>query len=124
MPWVPEMFTFELEHAESVSLSALVDGGLAGYLVCRIIAGEEAELMKVAVSPRMRGHGIGRALIMNCISVLKGRGVRVLHLEVRESNGIARALYSSAGFQESGIRKDYYSDPSESAVLMSLELQS
>lgn len=124
MPWVPEMFSFELEHADSVSLAALADGALAGYLVCRIIAGEEAELMRLAVPARIRRHGIGRALLDACVRVLTCRGVRVLHLEVRESNAAARAFYGSAGFRESGKRKSYYSEPAEDAILMSLELGS
>ncbi len=122
MPWTEWMFRDELGRAESVCLAALSDGELAGYAVCRVVAVEEAEILRIAVSPRARRRGIGSALMRAMMDELRARGVKTVHLEVRESNGAARALYGSHGFRETGRRVSYYDAPPEDAVLMGSSL--
>ena len=124
MPWTEGMFEDELGRAESVCLAAVTDGVLVGYAVCRVVAGEEAEILRIAVSPRARRRGTGSALMRAMMGELRARGVRMAHLEVRESNEPARALYSSHGFRERGRRRSYYEAPPEDAVLMGVCLDS
>lgn len=86
-------------------------GQTIGYLAYRVTAGE-GEVLHVEVRPEWRRQGVGRALI-----VQTRREAPVWHLEVRESNAAARALYEQLGFQEVGRRRGYYGD-GETAVLM------
>ena len=118
MPWTRGMFEEEIVRAESVCLAAESDGALVGYAICRVVAAEEAELLRVAVSPRARRRGAGSALMRAMMDELKARGVRMMHLEVRESNEQARALYRSHGFRDTGRRRSYYEAPPEDAILM------
>lgn len=94
-----------------------VGGTLAAYAIFYFIAGE-AELLKVYVAPEYRGRGIAYRLITGCEKEIAGRGGRVIHIEVRESNASARALYLKAGYEESGRRREYYMNPTEDAILM------
>ncbi len=84
---------------------------------------DEVEVQTVATAPRGRRRGLGRALVEQALGAARERGcVRAL-LEVRAGNEAARGLYRSLGFQEDGVRRRYYSDPVEDAVLMSRPLQ-
>lgn len=77
-----------------------------GFALARTI-GDEGELLLLAVRPRFRGRGIGKALLDRIIADARGRGVRMLHLEVRAENE-AIQLYSESGFTQVGVRRDYY----------------
>jgi ribosomal-protein-alanine N-acetyltransferase len=90
------------------------DGGVRGFLVTRQVASDEYEILDIAVAPAFRRLGVGRALLVYALELCRG----VYFLEVRESNNAARRLYSEAGFEEVGTRPEYYSNPSESAVVM------
>ena len=72
--------------------------------------------------PERRGEGIGRRLLRESISVAASRGTRSLYLEVRESNDVARRLYEKVGFNVVGVRKQYYAEPVEDAIVMKLDL--
>ncbi|MFP5232474.1 MAG: GNAT family N-acetyltransferase [Acidobacteriota bacterium] len=85
-------------------------------------AGEWSELESVATVVSARGQGVGRALCREVMAWSRGQGARVMELEVRASNGAAQALYRSLGFADQGVRRNYYQDPVEDAVLMSAEL--
>jgi ribosomal-protein-alanine N-acetyltransferase len=87
-------------------------GQAIGYLTYRVTAGE-GEVLHVEVRPEWRRQGVGRALILQT-----RREAPVWHLEVRESNAAARALYEQLGFVEVGRRLAYYSD-GETAILLS-----
>ena len=89
----------------------------AGFARWRIIPEvREAELLRLGVAPELRRGGHGRRLLRLCQARLARAGVHVLHLEVRISNGAARALYESEGWVYQGLRKGYYRD-GESAAL-------
>jgi [ribosomal protein S18]-alanine N-acetyltransferase len=90
------------------------EGSVAGFLLWRLIAQDEAEVLNLAVSPAYRRRGIALQLIRNIT-------VPAVFLEVRESNRAARALYRRAGFQESGTRLRYYDNPAEDAIVMRLQ---
>ena len=96
-------------------------GGALGYVVA-MIAGPEAEIADLAVSPDARRRGIGRALIDRLLADLAAMGVESVFLEVRESNHAARTLYASRAFQGIGRRRGYYRVPMEDALLLKREL--
>jgi len=109
------MFHVELARPGAVVLAALVDGRLAGYAVLTRIA-DAWHLMNVAVDPAHRRLGIGTELVL---SSLEQAGASIpVTLEVRTSNRAAIALYRSLGFRPAGIRKGYYPDDGEDALLM------
>jgi ribosomal-protein-alanine N-acetyltransferase len=92
-----------------------------GYVVA-MIAGPEAEIADLAVSPDARRRGIGRALIDRLLADLEAEDVVAVFLEVRESNHAARALYESRAFRGIGRRRGYYRLPVEDALLLKREL--
>ena len=95
-----------------------VDGpDVAGYVVA-LDAADEGEILNLAVAPGRQRHGLGRALVLDILDRLGSRGVRYVYLEVRESNGPARALYAAHGFKEVGRRERYYRRPVEDAIVL------
>lgn len=82
---------------------------------------DECQINKIAVMPEKRKIGIGKTILNHAIELTRDMGVKSWYLEVRESNTAAQALYRSAGFSSVGTRKNYYINPVEDAVLMSLE---
>jgi [ribosomal protein S18]-alanine N-acetyltransferase len=87
---------------------------LAGFVVWRRIASDEIEILNLAVQPAFRRRGVAKALLGR---LPKGD----VFLEVRESNLAARGLYQAAGFREVGLRRGYYQNPPEGAVVMRLQ---
>ena len=83
---------------------------------------DEGDIGNVAVAPDSRRRGIGAALLKALFAESERRGTAVLQLEVRESNAPAIALYTGAGFAPVGKRKNFYSNPTENAVLMTISL--
>jgi ribosomal-protein-alanine N-acetyltransferase len=96
-------------------------GAVRGYLVART-AGDEAEVLDVAVDPAVRGRGIGRALLADALRGLGERGARRAYLEVRESNTVALRLYQSMGFRPVGRRRGYYRQPTEDALVLARDV--
>ena len=94
---------------------------LAGYIVARESAGE-LHINNVAVRNQFRSRGIGIALLGSIIEMAKRLKVQVAFLEVRRGNNAAQELYKKVGFKPIARRADYYSDPREDAVVMSLTL--
>ena len=119
-PWNEEMLRESLESELSLSFKASYLGRTSGYLLGRAISGE-GELDHLAVSPECRRHGVGRRLMEAFIAACREGGCRKIFLEVRSSNTPAQALYRSSGFEQIGLRKDYYSSPVEDAVVMARE---
>lgn len=121
-PW--EESTFRgLMRRPSASLFVAEDGGeVAGFSVMWFAA-DEGELGDIAVLPELRGQGIGRLLLAESIAIAAARGTRSLYLEVRETNCRARGLYEAVGFSKVGVRKQYYTEPVEDAIVMRLDLQ-
>ena len=115
-PWSLAMFVLELSKPAGVCLAAVeADGELAGYLVCSKF--EDAwHLMNIAVDPLRRRRGIGRALLVELLELV-GPDAR-LTLEVRTSNAGAIALYEAFEFRSAGVRRRYYQDNGEDAVIM------
>lgn len=101
---------------------AEANGRLVGYIVIAH-GGGDAEILNVAVSPRMQGKGIGSQLVQHAVDCVRGFA-DMLFLEVRVSNHKAIALYSKEGFFEVGYRKNYYPtvNGNEDALLMASQL--
>ncbi|HEU4712708.1 MAG TPA: ribosomal protein S18-alanine N-acetyltransferase [Pyrinomonadaceae bacterium] len=94
---------------------------IAGYIVARESAGE-LHINNVAVRDQYRRRGIGSALLGHILETGKQLNVKVAFLEVRAGNRAAQSLYEKKGFKAIARRADYYSDPREDAVVMSLVL--
>ena len=108
-------------ECEVCSLSVTPAGTLAGY-AGMYVTGEDAEITDVAVLPQFRRMGAARGLLGELFSAARERGARYLHLEVRASNEAALALYETCGFRRDGVRKHFYKNPAEDAILMTAEL--
>ena len=120
-PWSETSVLSELTDLESICLAAAEGGRLMGFAILHTV-GEEGELYNIAVAEGDRGRGAGGALLDAALREACRRGVLKVYLEVRRSNSPARALYKSRGFQVSGMRRDYYDDPKEDAMLMDVDL--
>jgi ribosomal-protein-alanine N-acetyltransferase len=115
--WTAEQLTSAMGWPEVLGLVAEDDVGVAGYLLGRVVV-DHGEILSLAVLPGRRRAGIGRQLLAGALGVMAARSVAVAWLEVRVSNAAARALYRSAGFAESGLRRDYYRHPTEDALVL------
>ena len=93
---------------------AVCEEQIAGFVISRSAAGQECEILNLAVSPGFRRRGIGRALVGSLLAGFTGP----IFLEVRPSNEAAIALYKSLGFQEISRRPGYYQSPPEPAIVM------
>ena len=98
--------------------TVLREGKTAGFLILSTVL-DEAEILEVAVSEDLRRCGLGSEIMDEVYDWCGKNGVSQIFLEVRESNFPARAYYKKYGFVENGIRKNYYRNPAEDAVLMS-----
>lgn len=92
-------------------------GEVAGYAVLGCVA-DQGELANIAIRASDRGRGWGARLLDGVLEEAGRRGVHQLYLEVRRSNEAAAALYRSRGFQEVGVRRDYYEAPREDARVL------
>jgi ribosomal-protein-alanine N-acetyltransferase len=102
----------------------MLDDELAGHGILAVAAGE-AHLLNVCVRRDRQGQGHGRSLVMHMLERARARGAEMVFLEVRPSNVIALGLYRSLGFNEIGVRKDYYPAATghEDAQVMALDLR-
>jgi [ribosomal protein S18]-alanine N-acetyltransferase len=92
------------------------EAGLLGFLIAHRIDAEW-ELENIAVAPAARRQGVATRLLSALLAHVRAENGSAIFLEVRESNQTARRLYEKAGFEETGVRKNYYSAPQEDAVL-------
>ena len=96
---------------------AVAEGEVIAYVLGTLIA-PEGEIYRIAVRPDKRQRGIGYRLLDYSVKTERGRGLEALFLEVRSENVPARNLYRSYGFKEISVRKNYYRDPPDDAVIM------
>lgn len=107
-----------------LNLKLVENNQIVAFAISQIVL-DEATLFNIAVDPAFQGKGVGKRLLSDLILQLQQRNVATLWLEVRESNLAAQKLYSSLGFNEVTIRKNYYPTPNggkENAVVMALYL--
>lgn len=115
--WSKESFETELSNRYARYVVAVKDGNVVGFGGMWIII-DEAHITNIAVHPEYRGMGIGSMIMDSLISICSLEGVVGMTLEVRVSNQRAKNLYKKFGFIEEGIRKSYYEDNKEDAVIM------
>ena len=101
------------------SFGLVLESGIevVGYVVGRAVAGS-GEILNLAVAPEQRRRGHARALLVAALAMLADRGAHECYLEVRASNVEAQALYAAFGFREAGMRKGYYRQPVEDALVL------
>ncbi len=121
IPWSKEALTQELSEPSARCYVAELEACIAAYAGVRMVM-EEGEVTNIAVAQHYRGNGIGRRLLQHLLDEAKKSKLRNIFLEVRKSNEAAMALYVSCGFQQIGLRKNYYQKPAEDAVLMACSL--
>jgi len=109
------------EEAHRILLVAVTESRIVGFVAASVLL-EEAELENVAVDAPFRRSGAGKALMESARAWSIDRGAELMRLEVRVGNEAAQRLYRKLGFVQSGVRKAYYSDPVEDAVMMLLPL--
>ena len=116
-PWSEKDITSLISTEGSMCYTALSDGKVIGYLIGRQIS-PEGEIYRLATLPKYRRRGVAYRLLDYTVKCERGRGLENLFLEVRERNLPARRLYSSYGFREIGVRKNYYKNPDDNAIIM------
>jgi tRNA threonylcarbamoyladenosine biosynthesis protein TsaB len=116
-PWPESFFRGELRQPLVYARIAERNGGLAGYSVSWLGAGA-GHLGNLAVAPEQRRRGVARALLRDLLGRARALAVESLTLEVRVSNFAAQALYRAHGFRLAGLRRGYYRDTGEDALLM------
>jgi ribosomal-protein-alanine N-acetyltransferase len=118
-PWSRSMFASELAKPSSICLGAFdaETDTLVGYLVISRYV-DAWHVMNVAVTPEHRRRGIATSLLERLFELTAGRGRRGYTLEVRVSNREAIALYERLGFRPRGVRRGYYTDNREDALIM------
>ncbi len=117
-PWSASLFVSELAlRASRAYTVARVGSVLVGYCGLMLV-GEDAHITTVAVDPGWRRQKIGSRMMLHMARLARRRGARNLTLEVRVGNREAQGMYQRFGFYPAGIRKNYYSETNEDAVVM------
>ncbi|MFS0779977.1 ribosomal protein S18-alanine N-acetyltransferase [Neobacillus sp. 3P2-tot-E-2] len=117
-PWSREAFYNEIYNNKfAVYIVLEEDQKIIGYVGAWVVI-DEAHITNVAILPSHRGKKLGEALLRKMMTVAKDMGARSMTLEVRVTNNVAQSLYRKLGFQNGGIRKNYYTDNQEDALVM------
>jgi ribosomal-protein-alanine N-acetyltransferase len=119
-PWSRALFEEEIgrRFSDAIVVVGEPGGEVAGYAICWTV-GEESHLLNIAVRPEARNRGVGRSLLRECIRRSALAGGRRIYLEVRPSNEPAIRMYRRDGFRFVGVRKGYYTDTGEDAIVLS-----
>jgi [ribosomal protein S18]-alanine N-acetyltransferase len=124
--WTIDHYRHEAGGRDAVFLVAedgsKIIGFISGRVVPSTIEGADGEIYNIAVSQEIRGKGTGRYLLANAIDQFNSAGCRSIWLEVRESNLAAIQFYENNGFSRVTTRRNFYSGPVESAIVMRLTL--
>jgi ribosomal-protein-alanine N-acetyltransferase len=122
VPWSKEAFYREIVENQFAYYLVLEDHFQPiGYCGIWIVM-DEAHITNIAILPSYRGRNLGEELLKQSITLAKRYGAASMTLEVRVSNHVAQGLYKKLGFHSGGIRKNYYSDNGEDALVMWVEL--
>jgi len=98
------------------------DSRVLGYIIFWKVQ-DDVQINNIAVHPDARGRGLGEAMMRFALDTVRAMGAAFVSLEVRITNAAARRLYDKLGFEVFGIRKGYYSNPDEDAVVMGVHIQ-
>lgn len=125
-PWSRKFFLDEFHSRFSKIYVARVAGSkgpeVAGYL-CTWLVADEVHILNLACHPRFRRRKIASGLLGHCLAHALAAGMHWAYLEVRRSNVQALSLYTKYGFKPVGLRKGYYTDTREDAIVMALEIK-
>lgn len=117
VPWTREGYFTFLTRENSMFLVVEEKGEILGYCGLLMVL-DEGDVTNVAVRGDRQREGIGNFLMESLIRLSREQGIRMIHLEVRAGNETAIRLYERLGFVRDGLRKAYYTDPVEDAILM------
>jgi ribosomal-protein-alanine N-acetyltransferase len=117
-PWSLPLFMSELNLRSSRHYVAARIGGVVVGYGGLMFSADEAHVTTIAVDPAWHRHQVGTRLMLNLARSSIGRGARHLTLEVRVSNAAAQAMYRRFGFETAGVRKNYYAETNEDALVM------
>jgi ribosomal-protein-alanine N-acetyltransferase len=122
VPWSRQAFENELKNNRFASyFVAEYSGKIIGYCGVWVIV-DEAHITNLAVLSGYRGHKVGETLLRQVMTYAKSQKAKTISLEVRVSNEVAKNLYRKLGFYTGGIRKNYYSNNGEDALVMWVKL--
>jgi ribosomal-protein-alanine N-acetyltransferase len=122
-PWTREMYLREMDNPRVSYIHILrIHGGtgegtVVGFCSFWLVF-DELHINNLAIRPEYRGHGMGTALLEHAMALAAGLGARRATLEVRRSNDAARRIYERLGFELAGVRRDYYTNPTEDALIL------
>ena len=116
-PWSEKALADELTNPNAVFRVALIDEEVAGYVGMLHVL-DEGDICNVAVFDKFRRRGVATALIQHLVDYAVENQLSFITLEVRESNMGAQKFYETVGFETIGIRKNFYDNPKEHAILM------
>lgn len=125
-PWPAQSFAFEMNNNPAARLWVAEeeitpdDPRICGVIVVWLVV-DEAHIGTIAVHPDYRRQGIATRLLKHSLRSLQMQGARSVYLEVRRSNAAAKALYEQLGFKQSNVRKGYYQNDGEDALILSLD---
>lgn len=124
LPWTRDSFCYEMRNNLHAYYVVAVDSEeeIIGFCGMWLVV-DESHITNVAVTEKAKGHGVGEGLMREAIRIALEHDVVLMTLEVRESNVIAQNLYRKLGFQNGGIRRNYYSDNQEDALVMWVEFK-
>ena len=120
-PWSSRFFLEELQAPCARSILVQVGSQIVGYVLFWLLP-EEVDIHNIAVHSEFRRRGLGQALLQQVVEQARRRDSSRVTLEVRVSNIPAQKLYESVGFVTKGLRKGYYSDDGEDALIMAFDL--
>lgn len=120
-PWSLPLIESEFKLSYSRTYGVRRDSQLVGYIVAHFLA-PEAHILNIAVVATMQRQGVGRLLVDTVLNEAIRCGVKKVFLEVRASNLPAIKLYEQLGFKKQGVRKKYYTDTNEDALIYLSEL--
>jgi len=116
--WTSKSIEETSMQSQAFIIVALEEEQVAGYCIVYHVL-DEGEIARIAVGQKWRRNGVGRRLLDYTCKCCREKNIKKLLLDVREGNEAARAFYEDYGFAEDGIRKNFYINPTEHAVLMS-----
>ena len=125
-PWSFDDYRSEIDRRDAIALVAKIENKVVGFIITRLITSSaissfleaELEINNIGVSARFRRFSIGKNLLESVINELTAYDSVYLFLEVRQSNKGAIEFYREQQFAEIGVRKNYYSNPAEDALVM------
>lgn len=116
-PWSEKSFRNEIDHVHGLFRVAIEGGEVVGYGGVWLVI-DEAHVTNVAVAPSHQRQGIGRRMMVELLRAARDAGMTCSTLEVRAGNATALSLYEKLGFERTAVRRGYYPDNKEDAVVM------